>query len=103
MASRTPGNFMAAEIVQNDHIALRKRRGEDLFDVGAEDVAIHGAVDDQRRGEPGCAQTGNESRGLPVPVRDRRNQTLPARSAPVSTCHVGGRPGLVDEDQPIRI
>jgi 4-aminobutyrate aminotransferase-like enzyme len=40
---------------------------------------------------------------LPVPVRDRGNQPLTTRRAPVPTRHVGGCPSLVDEDQPVRV
>jgi hypothetical protein len=43
-------DFVAGEIVHNDDIALRERGGEDLFDVGEENLAIH-PIDDQRRGK----------------------------------------------------
>ena len=76
------GDLVTAEIVQDDDIARPKRRREHLLDIGAEDVAVDGAVDDQWRGEAVGAQAGNEGRGFPVPVRDRRNQPLSRRRAP---------------------
>ena len=38
-----------------------------------------------------------------MPVRHRRQQPQPARRATVPARHVGGGPGLVDEDQMRRI
>ena len=97
------GDLVTAEIVQDDDIARPKRRREHLLDLGAEDVAVDGAVDDQWRGEAVGAQAGNEGRGFPVPVRDRRNQPLSRRRAPIPPRHIGGGPGLVDEDQPVGV
>lgn len=94
---------MAAEIVHDDDVAGLKRRYQDLLDVGPEDVAIDGAVDDQRGGETAGAQCCDERRCFPVTVRHRRDQALTARGAPVAASQVGGRPGLIDEDQPVRI
>ncbi len=38
-----------------------------------------------------------------MPVRHARAQPLAAAAATVPPCHIGGRPGLVDEDQPVGI
>src|SRR5262249_59422664 len=76
---------------------------EDVFDVSAEGFAVHGAVEDERRREPGGAQGGDEGRCLPVSVRDGGDQTMAALAAAALPRHVGRRPGLVNEDEPGRV
>jgi hypothetical protein len=49
------------------------------------------------------SERGEECAGLPVPVRDARDQTLTARRAAVAAGHVRGGPGFVEEDEPCRV
>lgn len=42
------GDLVAAEIIHDDKVAWSKGRREHLFDIGSEDVAVHGAVHYQR-------------------------------------------------------
>src|SRR5512147_1455997 len=71
-----------------------------LFHVGAEDAAVHGASDDEGGGDP--AQGGDAGRGLPMTVWNGGVQPLTPRAATAGARHVGGGPGLVDEDPPCR-
>lgn len=50
-----------------------------------------------------ATQAGDEGGGLPVAVRHAGAQPFAARGSAVAACHVGGRPGFVDKDQPFRI
>ena len=60
--------FVAAEVVQDDDIARRESRGENLLDVEEEDFAVDRAIDHPRRINPVVAQRGDESQGLPMAV-----------------------------------
>ena len=48
-------------------------------------------------------QGGGDRGGLVVPVRDCKPAALAPRSPTVAACHVDGRGGLVEEDQPVGI
>jgi len=75
--------FVAAEIVEYDDIARRERRCEDAFDMDAEDGAVHGTVEDERRDDPDTAQGGDEGGGLPVsPAAPGRSDAPPRRHRP---------------------
>ena len=58
---------------------------------------------DEWGGEPMATQAGHKGGGLPVPVRGRIDQPLAARAAAIAAGHVGGRPGLVEEDEAARV
>ena len=64
--------------------------------------AVHGAVEDVGGDEAARGEAADEGGALPMAVRDRAVQALAARAAAVAPRHVGGGPGLVDEDQPRR-
>jgi hypothetical protein len=46
-------DFVAGKVIRDDRGAGRKGRAEYLFDVGEENGAIHGAVDNERGSKPG--------------------------------------------------
>ena len=94
---------MAGKIVHDDDVALAQFRDEDLLDVGLESETIDGSVDDERRDEAAQRQGSNEGRGFPMSVRNADPQALTARRATVTPRHVGGGPGLVDEDQALGV
>ena len=80
--------FVAAEIVEYDDIARLERRCEDAFDMDAEDGAVHGTVDDERRDDPDTAQGGDEGGGLPVSLRHPADQTRPPPASAVGPRHL---------------
>ncbi len=59
-----------------------ERRDQDLFDIGQEGGAVHGAVAHHRRGHAAEPQGADEGRGLPVPVRHGRPAALAAGARP---------------------
>jgi len=81
----------------------RRSGNEDLLDVDLEGVGVDRAVEDEGGDHAATGEAGDEGRGLPVTVRDACSQALAAAAAAVGAGHVGGRPGLVDEHQPLRI
>lgn len=93
--------FMAGEIIENDDITRFESWGELRLDVGLEDSAVHGAIDD-----PGCGQTiapQSGDKGLSAPMSEGRMgfQALSAPRPPPQPGHFRGRAGLVDEDKPV--
>jgi len=94
-----PVDFVAAKIVEYDDVAVAQLRCQNLFDIGAEDRPVHGAIDHEGRDNPVRSKTGHEGAGFPVPVRSRAVCAFAARSTSVTARHVGRRPCFVDEDQ----
>ena len=76
------GDLVGPEIVGNDDVAGLQGRHQDLFDVGAEALAIDRAVEDPRCGQPRDPQRGEKRAGLPAPaggvVVDARAARCPA-------------------------
>lgn len=94
---------MAAEIVQNDDVSLPQSRQEQLFDIGAEALAVDRTVEDAGCGDPVPAQRAEEGQGPPPSLRGEAAQALALRSPAAQGNHVCLDPGLVEEDQALRI
>ena len=77
-----PATLWAPRIVGDDDVAGLQGRHQDLFDVGAEALAIDRAVEDTRCGQPRDPQRGEQRAGLPAPaggvVVDARATRCPA-------------------------
>ena len=96
-------HLVRAEVVHDDDVTGHEGRGQDLFDVGEEHLAVHRAIKDERCRYPGRSQSGDECRCLPVPVRNGCNKTLTTLAAPAQPGHVRGGPGLVEANELVRI
>ena len=94
---------MAGQIVHDDDVARAQGRGEDLLDIGPEDVTVHGAIEDIRGGDAGGAQAGHEGGGFPVTVGHRRQQAQASGTPAKPPGHVGRRRCLVEEHQALRV
>src|SRR5262245_18260962 len=70
-----------------------------FYNIGAEQLAVHGAIDHARRRDAVVAQGGDEGAGLPMPVRDARQQPLPTRGAAAGPRQGRRCPGLVNKHQ----
>ena len=105
LSDRLPDScaFVTGEIVHHHHIARRQCRDEELFDIGAEGVAVDRAVEDAGRVDPVDAQRGDKRHGAPVAVRRAPDQAFAPGRPAAQVRHIGFGPGLVDEDQPARI
>jgi len=74
-------------------------RHENLGDIGLEPVAVDRPVQHHRRDHAGHAQACDQRGGFAVSVRKAHPQPLAFWAAAVAAGHVGGSPGLVDEDE----
>src|SRR5262245_38021060 len=86
---------MGSEIVQDHDVAGPQRRCEHLL----EPFAVDRSIDDEGSSEPIAARAGDESRRLPMTVGDGADEALASRTAAIAAYHVGGDPGLVEEDE----
>ena len=93
-----PG-FVTAEIVHDNDVARRERRGELLFDIGAEAFAVDGAVEHTGSGEAIVAQRAEEGQRAPVTMRREASQALALKAPAPQRRHIGLDPSLVDEDK----
>lgn len=94
--------FVAGQVVENDDVAGLERGRQLGFDVGFEDVPVHGPINDPRGGQSIAPQSGDECLCFPVPEGRRGPQSLAAPGSAPETCHFGRGGGLVDEDQAFR-
>ena len=94
---------MAAKIVEDDDVAGLEGGNQLLLDVGPEALSVDRAVEDARCSEPVAAQGAEKGQGAPAPLGRQPIKSL-ALSAPTAQWrHVGADPGLIDEDQPVRV
>lgn len=96
------GDLVGAQIVHDDDVAGRQGRRQNLLDIGEELFAVDGAVEDTGRCDAVAAQSGQESRGLPMSEGRVSDQPLAFFASAIAGRHVGRSPGLVD-NQPSRI
>ena len=90
---------VAADIVQDDDVALPQGRQQNLLDIGGEAFAVDRAFEQPGRGDPVVPQCGQERHGPPAAGRDLADQAAAARRPAAQRRHIGAGPGLVNEDQ----
>jgi hypothetical protein len=95
--------FVAAEIVEDHDIAFGKGRSKYLLDVEGEELPVDGAINDPWGVNAIDPQGCDEGECLPVTVRNPRRQALSPRSPAAQRRHVGLDPGLIEEDEPLRV
>lgn len=93
-------SLVAAEIVEDDDVALGERGHEDLLDIEGEELAVDRPVDDPRRIDTVAAQGGDEGQGFPVAVWDRRSEPPATRRPAPERRHIRLDPGFIEKDQP---
>src|SRR4029077_9945 len=97
------GAFMGRQIVQDDDVARLESRSQLSLYVSFKNAPVHRRVHDEGGGQGVASQAGDEGLRLPVSERDFRKQPLPPQAAASQARHLGGRSGLVQEDQPVRL
>jgi hypothetical protein len=95
--------LVAREVVHNDDVVRLQLRHQHLGYIGLEPVAVDGAIKHHRCDHAAHAQTGDQRRGLAVTVREAHPQALALGTAAMAAGHVGGRPGLVDKHEALRL
>ncbi|KYK45209.1 hypothetical protein A1D31_35645 [Bradyrhizobium liaoningense] len=94
---------VAAEVIQDDDIAGWKDGQKHLLDIGAKAHAVDRPLDEPWRIDPVMAQSRQEGHGLPPAVGNLRVKSVAARRPSPQWRHIGPRPSLVDEDQPLSL
>jgi len=92
-----------ARIVHEYDIALLQSRSEELFDVGLERFAIHGAFQHKGGGNAVVTQRCDECNGLPVSVKHFLDEPFTPRCSAVQTGNRRRYAGFIDEYEPSRI
>ena len=94
---------VTAKIVHDDDVARPKRWQENPLDIDSKALAVDWTLKKPRRLDPIVSQRGQEGRGLPAAVRDLGDKPAAARRPSPQRGHIGLGPGLVDEDQALRL
>ena len=95
--------LVACQVVHDDDISRLQGRHELVLDIGQETNAVDWTIKDVRSGKPVCTQGSEKSHGAPASVRSVTAQAPAFGSPTVQRGHVGFDPGLVDEDETVRI
>ncbi len=98
--SAQPFPVQEPRIVEDHDVAWLQRRHEELFDIGVEALAVDRPVEQAGRVDAVVSQGGEESRGLPLALRDLVEPSRWPLGAPAAQAgHIGLGPGFIDEDQ----
>src|SRR5215831_3443576 len=91
-------DFVSSKIIDHHDVVSLQRWREALFDIGHKHLSGHRSIEHHR-----ChlvvTKRGDESDGLPSPLRHIINHPLATWSAAVEPHHVGTDCRLVDKDQ----
>ena len=91
------GDRVGPERVGNDDVAGLQGRHQDLFDGGAEALAIDRAGEDPRCGQPRDPPRGEQRAGLPAPAGGVVVDARAARCPAVPPKQIGGDAGFVQK------
>src|ERR1700690_1218736 len=97
IALRTAFPLWEPRFVEGHDVSRLQRRHQDLFDIGVEALAVDGPVEQAGRVDAVVAQGGEESRGLPLALRDLVDEPLSPWRPAAPAGHIGPGPGLNDE------
>jgi len=95
--------LVAAEIVHDNDVVRLQRRQQDLLDIGAEALSVDWPVEQAGSGKAVMAQCTEEGHRAPVTVGCKAAKAVSFWRPSTQWRHVGLDPGLVDEDQTLRI
>ena len=94
-----PATLWAPRVVSDDDVAWLQGRHQDLFDVGAEALAIDRAVEDTRCGQPRDPQRSEKRAGLPAPAGGVVVDARATRGPAVPPKQLGGDAGFVQKHE----
>lgn len=95
--------LVAGEVVHDDDISGLEFGNQHFVDIGFKSIPVDRPVENPWGDEAAYCERAGEGGCLPVSVRHSDPEPLTARAAAAPPRHVGGGPGFVDEDQPLRI
>ena len=90
-------HFVAGQIIHDNDVVLFKRWNQELFNVGAECFAVHGAIQRERRSDAVVPQRRRECCRFPMAKRFFTHQALAFAATPVTSRHFRCRACFVDE------
>lgn len=96
-------SFMTAEIIEDDDVAGRQGRNEDLLDIETETVGIDRSVDHPGRVDAVMAKSRQESHGVPMTKGRLGVASLPSATPSPQRRHVGFDPRFVEKNQTTRV
>lgn len=91
--------FVGAKIVENDDVAGFERWQQDLFDIGAETLAIDWSIKDTWGGNPVMPECCEKCECVPMAMRNLGNEPLAPGTSPMLSGHVCLGPSLVNEHE----
>jgi len=97
------GHLMGRQVVEHHDIATLEGRCQDVLDVHAEGIAIHGAIEHPGCGHAGEPQAGDEGHRLPVAEWRLVTAALTNWRPAIEPRHLGVHSSLVEEDQALGI
>src|SRR5215813_2732192 len=94
---------MGRQVIRKHNVALAQSRYQNLLDVREEGDAIHGTIEYEVRREAIDAKGGDIRQRLPMAMRYRPHETLPARRASVVPDHFCRDRRLINKHKAPRI
>jgi hypothetical protein len=94
---------VGGQIIHNHRIARPECRNQLLLDIGEEDAAIHGTIDDHRSGDAGGSQCTDKRGRLPVTIRNLADHPLTSEGAALPAAHHRVGSCFIDENQLLRV
>jgi hypothetical protein len=94
---------VGGQIVQDYDVARLEGLSQLSLDTSFKNAPVHRRVNDEGGGQGVASQAGDEGLRLEVSERDFRKQSLPLQAVAARARHLGGRSGLVQKDQPVRL
>jgi len=94
--------FVAAKIIENDHIALIEGGCELGLGINLEGGAVHGTVEQPGSGQAMEPQTCNKGLRPPSAKRRQGPEPVPAKRPAVKPGHLRIGGGFINKDKPVR-
>ena len=94
--------FVAAEIIEKDHIAPIEGRRKLGLDINVEGGAGYGAIEHPGRRQAAKPQARNERLRSPSAERRQGPKPFPAKGAAVEPCHLRVGRGFINKDKAMR-
>ena len=96
-------SLVAAKIVHHHEVTSSKRGHKHLLDISFEAFAVDRTLEHKRRLDAIMPKGGHEGQGFPMAVRNFGHEPCAARRPSLERRHGRLRPGLIDEDQALRL